>query len=418
MKNFNRVMVGTILLFILLILGMQEFFYSVSSKNSGRAYRVEDNRLEMEIKQNGFESVNLSKYRYIKKVTALGKNDDEVAFFEGGNSDYAIRNINGIYYRFDYQIPLTDEFRTIRNAMMIVTTVMLMAVVAVLFYVRIKIVKPFHTIKNMPYELSRGNLSVGLKESKNRFFGRFLWGLDLLREHLEEQRVKELTLQKEKKTLLLSISHDIKTPLSAIKLYSKALIRNLYDSDEKRTEIAVKIGEMADKIEGFVSDIIKASSEDFLNLEVWNREYYLEHLIKEINSFYSEKLALLKIPFRIQNYDNCLLYGDMDRSIEVLQNIIENAIKYGDGNYIDIQISSEEDCRLITVANSGCTFSETELPYIFDSFWRGSNVGNQSGNGLGLYICRQLMLKMDGDIYAECHGDEMRVTAVMRMVSY
>ena len=56
---------------------------------------------------------------------------------------------------------------------------------------------------NVPYELSRGNLTMPLLENKSRFFGRFIWGLDLLREHLEQQKQKELDLQRDKKTLVL-----------------------------------------------------------------------------------------------------------------------------------------------------------------------------------------------------------------------
>ena len=98
----------------------------------------------------------------------------------------------------------------------------------------------------------------------------------------------------------------------------------------------------------------------------------------------------------------------------MLQNIIENAIKYGDGHYIRLTFSDEEDCRLITVTNSGCTLPEQELVHIFDSFKRGSNVGSKSGSGLGLYICRQLMDAMKGDVFAEIQGGDMCVTVVCR----
>lgn len=79
---------------------------------------------------------------------------------------------------------------------------------------------------------------------------------------------------------------------------------------------------------------------------------------------------------------------------------------------ISIDFSDEENCRLITVSNSGCTLSESELNHIFDSFWRGSNTGSQKGSGLGLYICRQLMSGMGGDIFAEIADGYMKVTAV------
>lgn len=64
----------------------------------------------------------------------------------------------------------------------------------------------------------------------------------------------------------------------------------------------------------------------------------------------------------------------MDRALEVLQNIIENAIKYGDGHSIGLLFAEEEDCHLVTVKNSGCTLAASELPHIFDSLctrWMG-----------------------------------------------
>ena len=112
------------------------------------------------------------------------------------------------------------------------------------------------------------------------------------------------------------------------------------------------------------------TSEDFLNLEVNNGEFYLSALIDKIKAFYTDKLSLLKIDFAVDAFSDHILSGDLERSIEVLQNIIENAVKYGDGKRIRIAFSREDDCQLIHIRNSGCTLSKNELPHIFDSFWR------------------------------------------------
>ncbi len=286
-------------------------------------------------------------------------------------------------------------------------------ITAVMIFVRVKILAPFYRLRDVPYELSKGNLTVPVKENKNRFFGRFVWGVDMLRDNMEQQKQRELQLHKEKKTLLLSLSHDIKTPLSAIKLYSKALSRGLYENKEKQLEIAENINAKADEIEAYVTQIIKASSEDFLNLEVNNGEFYLSRLMDSIVNYYSEKLSVVHIDFCVEKYGNCLLLGDADRAVEVLQNVMENAIKYG-GEKIEILFSEEENCQLITVRNSGNTLPKTELHNIFESFWRGSNSESVNGSGLGLYICRQLMRKMNGEIFAEIKGEFISVTAVFR----
>ncbi len=235
----------------------------------------------------------------------------------------------------------------------------------------------------------------------------------MLRDNLEEKKEKELEMQKEKKTLILSLSHDIKTPLSAIELYSKALKEGLYSTEEKKAEAFAGIDKNIKQIKSYVSEIVEVSREDFLNLSVNMSEVYMSDVISQIEIYYGEKLRQLHTDFFIDEYTNCLLKGDKDRLIEVLQNIIENAIKYGDGKYINLNFYDEEDCRLIKITNSGNTLKDEEIGNIFDSFYRGSNTKNAKGSGLGLYICRQLMHLMSGEVFAESNETDFSITVVI-----
>lgn len=415
MKSFYKVFAAMIVIIILIFAGTNLYLY-LDSQNShiGRPYRVEAGRLSDEIIENGFSNIDLSAYKYVKHIEKL-ENEQDVEFFEGENSDYLIKEISGSYYRFDY---ISDSGGNLNKIISVNVSLLIMtaAVIGLMTFTRIRLLKPFNRLKDVPYELSKGNLSIPLKESKNRFFGSFIWGMDLLRENIEKQRIKEQELVKDKKTLILSISHDIKTPLSAIKLYAKALSKNLYDNTEKQKEIAENINSKADEIENFVSQIIKASSEDFLNLEVNKGEFYFSEMINRITGYYTEKLELLKIGFNVAGYSDCILVGDLERAVEVLQNIMENAVKYGDGRIINLTVSEEEGCRLVKISNSGCTLPSNEMTHIFDCFWRGSNVGSNGGSGLGLYICRQLMTKMDGDIFSSSENGFMEITLVFQRV--
>ena len=132
-----------------------------------------------------------------------------------------------------------------------------------------------------------------------------------------------------------------------------------------------------------------------------------------INVYYTDKLSVLRTEFKVNEYDNCLLKCDKDRLIEVLQNIIENAIKYGDGQKIEISFSDEEDFRLITIANSGEIPDETDMANLFDSFYRGKNTTGIKGSGLGLYIAKKLMQMMDGDCFVSSENGMFAVTAVV-----
>lgn len=410
MRAFNRIMAAVTALIIVIFAAANISLNLILTPENGRPYRVEINRAALEIEENGSESIDLTKYVYINNIVKY--NADSEQDFYNTNSEYALRQINGDLYRFDYSAKDDTHRRQIVITVNIILGALTAAVLGVLLYIKKTVLQPFRRLTNVPYELSKGNLTVPLKENKNRFFGKFMWGMDLLRENIEQRKQRELELQREKKTLLLSLSHDIKTPLSAIKLYSRALSKNLYTDAEKQLETAENINAKADEIERYVSQIIKASREDFLALDVKNGEFYLSDLIRTVASYYSEKTALAKTDFRIGDYGNCLLCGDLDRGIEVLQNVVENAMKYGDGKLIELNVADEDEGVLISVKNSGCTLDKKELPHIFESFWRGANSAGIQGSGLGLYICRELMRKMNGEFFAEIEGDFMTVTAV------
>lgn len=407
MKAFNKIFAAVIIILIVLFVSAN-IIISADRDDSGRPYRVEISRLIREIEAKG--SVDISNCEYVTKV----EKDSGTLF--NSDSDYVICEINGELYRFDYRAGGSSKSKRLVVTVNIILGVMAVLIIIVMSYIKFSILAPFEQLTDVPYELSKGNLTVPIKETKNQFFGRFIWGVDMLRENIEQQKKRELDLLRDKKMLLLSLSHDIKTPLSAIKLYAKALSKGLYESRKKQIDIAESIDAKADEIENYVSQIVIASREDFLSFDVNIGEFYLSELVIKIKRYYTEKLTLIGIDFSVSHYSDCLLKGDFDRSIEVLQNIMENAVKYGDGKIIDINLSEEDGCILITVSNSGCTILNTDLLHIFDSFWRGANAENIAGSGLGLYISRQLMRKMNGEIFAEIRDGFMCVTSVFTKV--
>lgn len=408
MSRFKALTLWIVIVEILLILSANGLYFYLNS-GGGRLYRVEARRLVKEIEEQNpaaseIEAMNLNKYETITGIR-------EFAAGEACDNDYLVEEIAGKLYRIEYAEERNSRLPWYINAsllgMMIVTDI-------VLLYVYHKVLKPFWNMSNLSYELAKGNLSMPVKEEKSRLFGRFLWGMDMLREKLEETKEKELAFQRERKTLILSLSHDIKTPLSSIELYAKALSKDLYDTREKRDEALRGIARNVKEIKGYVDEIVTASREDFLNLEVSMGEYYLSEVMKVTESYYKDKLSVLHTEFQVDEISECLVKGDRNRMVEVLQNVMENAVKYGDGKRIRIWFGEEEDCKLIHVGNSGCSLKKEELPNLFDSFYRGSNSAGMKGNGLGLYICKTLMRKMDGEIFAGMKEDGFCVTIVVR----
>ncbi len=404
MKAFRRLCIVVITVFLLLTAVLNLFLAGAKDSNDG-IYRVEAKRLADEISKTG--NYDLEKYPHI---TGVFKADNGKLYIS--NEHYLIIEAGGTLYRVEYTVGNGLHGIAVVNC---VLGALFMLMIGLLYYIREHIIVPFGRLNDVPGELARGNLAVPIPEEKSRFFGKFTWGVNLLRESIEDSRKKEITMQRDKKLLLLSLSHDIKTPLSAIKLNAKALARGLYKDEEKRRAAAESINTRADEIERFVSEITKAASEDFMSFEVTQGEAFLSVIITKIDARYAPQLAMSGTDFVIQKYDDCILSCDPDRLAECLQNLIENAIKYGDGRQIEISFDKMDGCELITVSNTGCTLEAKELPQIFESFHRGNNADRVQGNGLGLFICKRLMSLMGGEVYADIRNGCFFVTLVVKL---
>ena len=392
----------------LLLLCNGLYLYEKDS-DRGRLYRVEANRIVREMRDRKLTEEEIISYDLSAYQTIVGIRAFSMA--EVCNHDYVVEDIDGKLYRIEYRADQNYRPLFYMNGALLL---MMFLTGAVLFYVYRKVLKPFHAMSGLSYELAKGNLSAPIKEERSKLFGRFLWGMDMLREKLEDNRERELEFQRERKTLILSLSHDIRTPLSSIELYSRALAENLYETPEKKEEALQGIRRNAGEIKKYVEEIVAASREDFLNLEVENGEVYLSEILRETERYYRDRLAVIHTEFKVEDCGECLLKGDKNRLIEVLQNLMENAIKYGDGKRMCLSCEEEEDCKLLHVENSGNSLKEEELPNLFDSFYRGGNSQGVKGNGLGLYICKTLMRKMDGEVFAQVSDGKFQVTVVIR----
>lgn len=405
MSKIRKIAVVFVIVEILCLLVANLYVGKYYQKLNAKEYKVEINRIKHEL-ENGTlpESIDFEKYKRVIKVSVF----DPKKTCDG---EYTVELVNQTLYRFEYSRASAYKILAVINLSYLV---MIALTLCMFTYLERKIISPFSRMNSITKELSKGNLTVPIKQEKSKYFKDFLWGLDMLRDKLESDKQRELELLREKKLMVLSLSHDIKTPLSASELYIKALIKDLYKSEEKRQEALLGIEKNLEEIKGYVGEIVKASREDFLSFSVKNQEFYLQNLIEELKSYYREKCEQLHIDFEIENMDNCILYGDFDRTIEVLQNVMENAIKYGDGEKITLSSSEEEGCKLLTLMNTGCKLKEEEVPHLFDSFYRGSSSRNVEGNGLGLFICKELMHKMDGDIFAKVKANKFSIVLVLR----
>ena len=402
MNKFIKRAIIVILTELIIILAVNILVNRKESED--RPYIVEIKRAAAMIKETG-KIPDTGDFIYITEIKKYDAADTD-------SNDYRIEQIEGEIYRFNYVKEDKDNIILFFN---IGFAGFLAVTAGILIYFYSTLVRPFNKMQYLTKELAKGNLSTPIKAEKSRYYGDFIWGMDMLREKLEQDKVREFELLKEKKTIILSMTHDIKTPLASMDLYLRALSENLYEEDRKEV-ILEGIRKNLKEINNYINGIAKASKEDAVDIVVNNSEFYIKNVFDAVLKYYKEKMELLHIDFYIQKQEDCLVYGDEDRIVEVMQNLIENAVKYGNGGYIGIKSEDEEDCRLITVCNSGEGPGDDEMLHIFDSFYRGSNSSNVNGSGMGLYICRKILHMMDGEIFAENKDGCFNVTVVLKKV--
>ena len=285
------------------------------------------------------------------------------------------------------------------------------------WYVQSKILKPFELLSNYPERLSKNQISDKLPESKSRFFGKFIWGLNMLSDRMQNDRNRIDKMGVEKQTMLTTIAHGIKTPLANIKLYANAIEMGLYQPDGNPDDIDAKIAEKitknADEATELVKNLLETTSQGLVDFEPEEQWFYLRELREFLQKEYDNRLSLLRIPFSIQLESDVMIKSDKVGICRVLIQLLENAVKYGNGEGIRVTIAREEDGYYIIVTNKGKTVQEKELPYLFNSFWRGSNAEKVEGNGIGLFEARTIMKKLNGDLYARINGMESEMEFTM-----
>ena len=277
-------------------------------------------------------------------------------------------------------------------------------IISALFFIYIdrKVIMPFNRLSDYPERIAKNENADALPESKNRYFGRYIWGMNMLRDRLSGDTRKLRQLEKEQLTLVSTIAHGIKTPVANIKLYSEAIKSGLYRDDGipdvKDAEVADKITKNADDITDLVKDLLDSASKGVVVFEPSVESFYLTEIEDFIKREYDNRLNVLRIPYRIDMKSRVMISSDKSGICRIITQLLENAIKYGDGRGISVTVDKNEDGYIFSVRDVGSRIPDSEMPYVFNSFWRGSNASEVEGNGLGLYEASFIARKLGGDI--------------------
>lgn len=299
----------------------------------------------------------------------------------------------------------TINFEEQKEALMRIVLVAISAIwflgMVLFVYFYMGYVRPFHKLKNFAGEVARGNLDMPLSMTKSNYFGVFTESFDIMREELRRAKENEYKANVSKKELVAELSHDIKTPIATIKAACEVIeVKSAKSEGIGGLELHDKvqlIEKKADVVEQLINNMFHATLEELEVLKVEPQE--------ELSTCIDEMFKELQVygNIHIENQiPQCLLWMDKLRMVQVIDNIVNNAMKYAKTD-VHISYSQRDNGILIRIMDDGPGVPEEDLAKVSEKFYRGSNVAGENGSGLGLYLTKMFMEKMEGQM--NCYND-------------
>lgn len=207
---------------------------------------------------------------------------------------------------------------------------------------------------------------------------------------------KNIMKEKEKiKTLISDISHQTKTPISNLILYSELIEEEDLSEDMRSNVEAIK--QQAEKLEFLIKSLVKLSrlENGILNLSPQKEE--IQPMLRDIYEQYISKAMGKNLELNIEKTKSKATF-DRKWTTEALGNIVDNAIKYTNSGKINIKVHEYEIFTRIDISDTGIGIAETEQAEVFSRFYRSQSVHNDEGVGIGLYLTREIISSEGGYI--------------------
>lgn len=268
------------------------------------------------------------------------------------------------------------------------------------------IICPLNVLKDATNKIKEGNLNFSISGDPEDEMGRLCEDFEEMRIHLKELIEVQMQYETDSRELISNISHDLKTPLTAIKGYAEGLMDGVADTPQKRDKYLRTIYTKASDMSVLVDELSFFSKIDCntvpYNFKVINIEEYFSDCIEEL----SLDLEVKDIELRYQNFQKSSLcaLADAEQLKRVINNIIGNAVKYLDKEQgkIEVRIRELGTFVQIEIEDNGVGIPAKDLPFIFDRFYRAdaSRNSKKGGTGLGLAIAKKIIQDHSGRIWA------------------
>lgn len=272
-------------------------------------------------------------------------------------------------------------------------------------YIYFMILLPFDKMEIFAGKIAQGNFDFPLNFERSNYFGAFTWAFDSMRKEITKARSCEREAIENNKTVIATLSHDIKTPIASIRAYAEGLEANLDSTYEKRMKYLSILMRKCDEVSKLTNDLFLHSLADLdklkINMERLELCGFLECAVNEIAAEQND-ICFYKPDF------TAFVNVDRNRLMQITENLINNARKYAKSQ-IDVKMVNKDSDVEICFHDYGAGIVDEDMPFIFEKFYRGKNSQGEQGSGLGLYIVKYITEQMGGTVVLDNCQDGLEV---------
>ena len=286
------------------------------------------------------------------------------------------------------------------------TVILVFTALSIGLWIYRSIATPLVKLKKATQNIKEGNLDFVLEVDGDDEFSELCRDFEEMRKRLKESAEEKVLMDKENKELISNISHDLKTPITAVKGYVEGIMDGVADTPEKIDRYVKTIYNKTNEMDHLINELTFYSKIDTNKIPYTfskiNVSQYFRDCVEEVGL----DMEARGIELGYFNYvdEDVVVIADAEQMKRVINNIISNSVKYLDKKkgIINIRIKDDGDFIQVEIEDNGKGIAAKDLPNIFDRFYRtdSSRNSSQGGSGIGLSIVRKIIEDHGGRIWA------------------
>lgn len=286
------------------------------------------------------------------------------------------------------------------------TVILVFTALSIGLWIYRSIATPLVKLKKATQNIKEGNLDFVLDVEGDDEFSELCRDFEEMRKRLKESAEEKVLLDKENKELISNISHDLKTPITAVKGYVEGIMDGVADTPEKMDRYIKTIYNKTNEMDHLINELTFYSKIDTNRIPYTFSKLNVEDYFGDCAEEVGLELETRGIELVYANYveSGVLVIADGEQIRRVIHNIISNAIKYMDKpkGIIQIRVKDVGDFIQVEIEDNGKGIAAKDIAYIFDRFYRTDVSRNSSkgGSGIGLSIVKKILEDHGGKVWA------------------